>query len=79
MFAWHDTPWMWLWMVVVWSLFAVFAYRLLRGRSTPTAPRRDASATEILEQRFARGEISAEEYGERRDTLAETRTPSRPL
>jgi len=67
MFAWHDTPWMWLSMVVFWSLFAVFAYHLLKGRWTtpPSGPR----ATEILEQRFARGEISVEEFDERREAF----------
>ncbi len=68
MFAWHDTPWMWLSMVIFWSLFAAFAYYAIRG------PRRTAATsgprtTEILEERYARGEISGEEYREGRETL----------
>ena len=56
-------------MIVVWGAIAVLAVVALvwgggRGPST-----RSASALEILDQRFARGEISAEEYRRRRDTL----------
>ncbi len=76
MVAWHDTPWMWLSMVVFWSLFAGFGYHLIRGWSRSAAPRSAPTANEILEERFARGEISVEEYGERRETLAEARAPS---
>jgi putative membrane protein len=69
MFAWHDTPWMWLSMVAFWSLFAVFAYYAMTGVTRRTAARSGPRATELLEQRYARGEISAEEYRERRETL----------
>lgn len=72
MFMWHDTPWMWLSMVVFWSLFGVFAYYAIKGLTRPTSAPSGQRATEILEQRFARGEISAEEYDERRETLEAT-------
>jgi len=72
---WHDTPWMWLSMLVFWSLFAVFAYYAIRG--WPTAAQSDPRAAAILEERYARGEISAEEYGERRETIEASRTPRR--
>lgn len=67
MFAWHDTPWMWLSMLVFWSLFAVFAYFAIRGWLRPTAAQSGPRAAAILEERYARGEISAEEYGTPRD------------
>lgn len=76
MFAWHDTPWMWLSMVVFWSLFVVFAYYAIRARARPKAAQSGPRAAEILEERYARGEISAEQYRERRETLAATRTPT---
>ncbi len=76
MFAWHDTPWMWLSMVVFWSLFAVLVYHLISGRTQSPTPWSGPTAAEILEERFARGEISVEEYGERREVLAGTRPPS---
>ena len=31
MFAWHDTPWMWLSMLAFWSVFIVVAYYAIRG------------------------------------------------
>ncbi len=62
-------------MLVFLSLFAGFAFHLIRGWSRSAAPRSAPTATEILEERFTRGEISAEEYGERRETLAGTPTP----
>lgn len=68
MWAWHDTTWMWLSMIVFWSLIAVVAYYAAKGLSPaarPSGPR----ATEILKERYARGEISPEEYRERRRTL----------
>jgi len=36
----------------------------------PTAPARATSAQDILDERYARGEIGDEEYRTRRDTLA---------
>jgi len=75
MFAWHDSPWMWLSMVAFWSLVIVFAYYAMRSRTGPTDAPGGPRATEILEQRLARGEISAREYDERRETLASTGQP----
>ena len=67
MFPWHDTPWMWVSMVAFWLLFALLAYYAIKGRTRSDHPR---SATAILEDRYASGEISGEEYRERRETLA---------
>lgn len=69
MLAWHDTPWMWLSMVVFWSLFAVLAYYVIRGLMQSQPAKSRVRSTEILEERYARGEISAEEYRERYETL----------
>ena len=69
MFAWHDTPWMWVSMLVFWALFIAFAYYALKGFTRSGPARSGGDATAILEQRYARGEISAEEYRDRRRTL----------
>lgn len=69
MLYWHDTPWMWLSMLAFWSLFVVFAYYAIKGLTDPTAAHGAPKATEILDERYARGEISVEEYRERRESL----------
>lgn len=55
------------WAMVVFGIVALF-----RGTrdSGPQSPRRDEdSAQHILDERFARGEIDAEEYHRRRQVL----------
>lgn len=70
-------------MVLFWSAIAAVAVMLLRNwrggyaPPPPPAPRGPASpggsepesAMRVLEERFARGEIDAEEFTERRDLL----------
>jgi putative membrane protein len=65
------TGWAWFWksqmMVAFWSLvvFAIYALvRAARGES------RSETTDEILARRYARGEISREEYEESRRLLA---------
>lgn len=67
--------WMWLWGVAMMVLFAVFIVWLIRattgsnGRAAP-APRDPTDrAREILGERFAKGELSTEEYRERINEL----------
>lgn len=62
--------WMWVWpaMVVIGLVVVgVLAYGLLRGDRN-SAPVR-AGARQILDERYARGEIDAEEYRARVDGL----------
>jgi putative membrane protein len=64
-------------MVVFWGLVVVALIALFRGTSrsgTPngTAPR-EQDPLELLDGRFARGEIDAEEYHARREALNEAR------
>lgn len=64
---WDWAPWWhWLWMagvwivgiaVIVWAVTALF----------PSQPRR--TAWQILDERFARGELDVDEYRRRRDEL----------
>lgn len=64
------------WGLVIWGLVAIF-----RGssRDTDTAtPSHGRDPMEILDERFARGEIDAEEYRARQDVLRATRTDTAP-
>lgn len=60
---------MWLSMAVFWSLFVLIAYYAIKRRARPASAQREPRAAEILEERYARGELSAQEYRERRETL----------
>ena len=68
----HDLGWGgWLMMTIgmggLWILLAVLVFAAVRsGRQVGTP---SPHAREILEQRFAHGEIDAEEYQARLDTL----------
>ena len=71
----HDPGWGgWLMMTIgmagFWVLLAVLVYALVRGGPRDGAEGPDA--LETLHQRFARGEIDAEEYRARLDTLKQT-------
>lgn len=75
MMDWADGGWSWWWTLpmmmfmvvivgaVIWALVAVTR----SGSTTPQA--RCPTAQDILDERFARGEIDAVEYGERVDAL----------
>lgn len=57
-----------------WVLVIIVVVGLVRGRST--APGRGSrQALRVLEERYARGEITREEFFERRDVLSGTGSP----
>jgi putative membrane protein len=67
---WHDHGWFWLWPLVplLWLLVFLVVLRFFfwRGRSGPWAHRyRGPDARAILAERYARGEITYDEYRER--------------
>jgi putative membrane protein len=68
---WHDHGWFWLWPLVPLFWFLVFFVFLRlffwRGRRGPWAysGHRGPDARAILAERYARGEISYDEYRER--------------
>jgi putative membrane protein len=68
---WHDDGWFWLWPLVplLWFLVFFFVLRLFfwRGRRGPWATYGDRGpdARAILAERYARGEITHDEYRER--------------
>lgn len=66
--------WMWLWFVLILLgllLIGYVAMRLLQSdRSGPgSAGQAPRTAREILDQRYARGEIDDQEYQSRREKL----------
>lgn len=75
MFVWHDTPWMWVSMIVFWSGLVVLAFFAVMAMSKGRASQNGPPPSEILSQRYARGEMTAEEYRERRETLESTHEP----
>ncbi|HEV2726791.1 MAG TPA: SHOCT domain-containing protein [Solirubrobacterales bacterium] len=65
----------WLFGLVFWIALIAMVFLLVRGRGWfgPGGPRAQAreSGSQILERRFAEGELSADEYRERRAVLDE--------
>lgn len=75
-------PWMgwggwgmgWIFMIVFWGLVIVGLILLIKwlasiSRSRPSHDKREDSALEILRQRYAKGEISKEEFEEKKRDL----------
>lgn len=63
----------WLWMVALWGLIvwaAVYIARRLSG--SPETPRSRSNALDILEERYARGELTDEEFDKRRRRILES-------
>jgi putative membrane protein len=74
MFEMHDGWgwWMifgWIWMVVFWGLIIWAVATLLRYLGTRDSGQAPSSATSILEERFARGEITSDQFEEMRQKL----------
>jgi len=69
---------MWTSMIAFWLLLAFFAYFAVRSVIHHRGLSSGVDAMVVLEQRLARGEISPEEYRERRATLDTTPTKGRP-
>lgn len=69
MWHWNGMgAWGWMMMTAFWLV--VIALVIWTVRSTTGSPPRDENqALRILDERFARGEIDRDEYGERRRVL----------
>jgi len=64
--------WMWIWPVLVlMGLAAIVAAVVLwaRGGSSPSAPNAVGRARQVLDERFARGEIDEDQYRRMREAL----------
>ncbi|MEX2400454.1 MAG: SHOCT domain-containing protein [Rhodothermales bacterium] len=68
MFNGHDWMWGMHWGWLILWIVATVAIVLLIARSRSTRPRRK-TPLEVLEQRYAAGEISTEDYEERKSRL----------
>jgi putative membrane protein len=69
---WGPGPWI-LFVPLVWIAIIVTIAWLVRGRGWGRGwgpPRGGPTALEVLDRRFAEGEISAQEYRDRRNILA---------
>ena len=76
MWHWHGSGWGWVWMSVAmvgfWAVVVVGIVMLTRGpggergRRPPGGP---STADDVLAERFARGEIDADEYERNREVL----------
>jgi putative membrane protein len=69
----HGFGWMWIFPLIFLLVLVLLVVALLRGAAGPRGdahggPSRE-TAREILDRRFARGEISKAEYAEMKRTL----------
>ena len=75
MYGWHDGGWGVFWMILSWVVIVAIVALLVRvfasGWSSPSKGQRDPR--QILDERFAQGEISEEEYRDRKRVLDESR------
>lgn len=65
--------WAWVWLLLVLIgvvLLGYVAFRLVRGSGRSTAVGGPSSPRQILDERYARGEIDDEEYRHRRAELS---------
>ncbi|MGZ4127974.1 MAG: SHOCT domain-containing protein [Actinomycetota bacterium] len=72
MWGW-DSGWGWgmgIGMLVFWGLIVLAIWAVARAPHEHAAREDRASPDQILAERFARGEISADEYQERRQVLS---------
>jgi putative membrane protein len=67
--GWDGTSWVWgiTMMAAMIGVVALFVWAIVRAGDRPRPYRPDA--LEILEERFARAEIDAEEFKRRREVL----------
>ena len=84
--TWMHGGWGWGWMslmmvmmVLFWGAIIAGIVWLIRagasGRPVPERPVSKETPTEILDRRFAEGELSEEDYRARREVLAARREP----
>ena len=67
--GWFLGPFMMVLMLIVLVVAVVIVLRFLGWNSSEAGTGKSSSALEILEERFARGEIDSDEFQERKRTL----------
>jgi putative membrane protein len=77
-----DSGWAWLWMAMMMVIFCgalvVAAFALFAVARRPDRDSEQGAARDILDARFARGDIDADEYDQRRRMLDGASQPTRP-
>ncbi|BBN60084.1 SHOCT domain-containing protein [Hydrogenovibrio marinus] len=68
MHGYYGGGFMWLWFLLIILVVVLFLVPLIRNNSVQNSRPKD-SALEILEKRFARGEINEDEYKSMKQTL----------
>lgn len=73
-YGWHDGGWGIVWMIASWALLVAIVLWVARSLDRTSSSRSDASkdrpdAERILEERFARGDISEQELADKRRIL----------
>ena len=78
MYGWHGGGWGIVWMILSWGVIIALVWAALHAFAGD-GERREPSRTakDVLAERFAKGEIDADEYGERSRVLEEHDTPRR--
>ncbi len=66
---WTWASWMWFPMILWWGFIILAVVALVQWIAGQSGTTRGKSAREILEERYARGEISKEEFEEKRRAL----------
>lgn len=66
---WGMGPWMWLGWIVILGAIIWIVYAVTRKSTEGSHTMRELTSKEILEGRYARGEISSEEFEERKKVL----------
>src|SRR5262249_55240902 len=72
---WMVMGWVWMvafWGLVIWAVYAIFTRPGNTDRQTP-APMPGPNALDILAQRYALGDLSAEEYEQMRERITQSR------
>jgi putative membrane protein len=77
-YGWNDGGWGIFWMIISWGVIGALLWAVFRAfahdgdrREPPPDPK------DVLAERFARGEIDAEEYNQRLRVLDEARRSKR--
>ena len=74
-YGWDGGVWMFVWMLVFWGglgLLAIWGLRVVFATAQPGQPPTTRSPQDIAKERYARGDISREEFTEIVQSLKES-------
>lgn len=74
-YGWHEGGWGIAWMILSWSVIVALIWALVRIFTRQSDRReRTRDAKDVLAERYAKGDIDAEEYHERLRVLEDSHT-----